>query len=502
MKKFVQALFILFSTIALGVAVYYFVQTRSEAVEANRPLASRKLVIGQNSTAPDASAGQAEREAATNHISALPNEVILDVMSVNLDQNEGDEQILTVRKTDRPGDRLSIVVAAYIPQRRGWVRAWEGDTLATKLTTFQITTEDLIGDHNLDIICSGMDDSNNQTLTVFRRVPGPDPLVIFYAPVCALSADSVVVEQVDRTEGYQLGQTNGASWPIAAFRHDKDSQNLLDQIKTTYSWDFRRAAYVEAGSEKIPGAQVEKEAAAKVLTGVEADFERFLKGAWVEAGKTASDPTARMLVFDRSSGSIIFYSPDDQEDYDWNESHSTRYGLYVSCQNESVTDLRRLMDIELTGADTISVRVFEDLQMKVDSQGSWDGTYTKVSPDTVSAGMTAAQGPAFKLSGGYRGADGSLLQFDGQHFTLQTENTVKKGGYILYTLGNDTVLQLSVISDSGLLVERKVYRALYTETKTGRSTSRHLQLSPASAAIDGLVLLQEPELSLDQRSGS
>ena len=138
MKKFIRALFIIFCTIALGVLVYYFIQTRNSAAEANKPLAAKKLVLGSEGSASSSSAGQGGQTSALNKISALPNEVILDVQSLNLDQDEGDEQILTVRKADKPGDRLSIVVADYVPQRKGWIRAWEGETLATKLTTFQI----------------------------------------------------------------------------------------------------------------------------------------------------------------------------------------------------------------------------------------------------------------------------------------------------------------------------------------------------------------------------
>lgn len=501
MKKLVQALFIIASALALGVAVYYFVQNRSKAAEANKPLAMRKLVFGEDGAAGDAGVGRTELEQALNRIAALPNEVILDTQSVNLDQDEGDEQILTVRKTDNTGDRLSIVVADYVPQRKGWVRAWEGSTLATKLTTFQVSTEDLIGDHNLDIVCMGMDDGNSATITVFRQAEGQEKDTLSYAPICSIAADSIMINRLERTEGYQLGQTNGVSWLIEAYRHNGDSANLLDQVKTTYTWDFRRSTYVEAGSELVPGAQVEREAAARVLTGREADFEAFLEGAWYESGKAANDPTARIIVFDKSAASIIFYSPDNQEDFEWNESHSTHYGLYVGCQNESVANLRRLMDIELTGANSISVRVFEDTHVKVDSSAGWDGTYVKLSHQSANlkaAGRTAA----IHLEGSYRGSDGSVLVFEGQRFTLGTGETTRKGGYVLYTLGGENVLQLSVLSDSGLVTERLTYRLRYTETRAGKSLLRHIQLSPARASIDGLELLEEPELSLDQRSGS
>lgn len=503
MKKFIRALFIVFCTIALGILVYYFIQTRSSAAEANKPLAARKLVLDSSDRSQDAAASQAELAASMNRISALPNEVILDVQSLNLDQDEGDEQILTVRKADRGGDKLSVVVADYVPQRKGWVRAWEGETLATKLTTFQIQTADLLGDHETDIICTGMDEANDQTMTVFHRVSPPQAETLYYAPILALAADSLEVVMMERSEGYQLGQTRGISLPIYAYRHDKDSENILDQVRTTYAWDPRGGTYLAGAEEKVPGALVEKEMAAKVLTGNEADFESFLRGAWCESGKAPFDPTARLLVFDKAGKSIIFYSPDNQEDFDWNESHSTRYGIYASCQNESVPDLRRLMDIELTGAETISVRIFEDIQLKVDAQYSWDGSYARVPASIASSALASARSaPAFRLEGNYKGQDGSSMNFEGQRFTLSSGGKVVKGGFVVYRLGSENVIQLSPLLDSGIVSGRESYRLRYSETKAGRTMIRHIELSPARATIEGLELLEEPELVFDQRSGS
>jgi hypothetical protein len=501
MKKFIRALFIVFCTIALGVLIYYFIQARSSAAEANKPLAAKKLVLA-NSDPADAAAAKAELAASLNKISALPNEVILDVQSLNLDQDEGDEQILTVRKTDKAGDRLSIVVADFLPQRRGWVRAWEGETLSTKLTTFQIQASDLVGDHGLDIICTGMNEENDQTMTVFHHVPGPQAETLCYSQALAIAADSVEIDKVDRSEGYQLGQTRGASFPINAYRHDSGSENLLDQIKTVYNWDSRSGSYVAGATEKVAGAQVEQEMAAKVLTGNEKDFESFLRGTWCASGKGPFDPDARLLVFDKEGKSIIFYSPENQEDFDWNESHSTRYGLYVGCQNESVSDLRRLMDIELTGADTISVRVIEDIQLKVDAQDGWSGSYTRVPVSAVSAALaTTRSGQEIRLQGSYRGQGGNAISFEGQRFTLKLGGEEKKGGFVVYKLGDENVIQLSPLLDSGIVAERETFRLRFSETRSGKATLRHIELSPARATIDGLELLEEPELEFDQRIG-
>jgi hypothetical protein len=506
MKKIVQVVFLIASAMALAFAVYFLIQGRTGAAAAARPVATRQVLPETSAPAGAVGAPASEGSAPENHIPAMPNEVILNVASVNADQEGADEQILTVRKTDRADGRLSIVVASYVESRKAWVRSWEGDTLSTKLTTFSIQARDLLGDHSLDIVCTGMNDQGDQTITAFRRNPGSSS----YTEILALAADSIAISDTDRSESYQLGQTNGESWLIFAYTRDKDSQNLLDQVKDKYSWDSHKGQYLKTGSERIPGAQVERDTVSKILTGSEKDFESFLQGVWYEAGKAPFDPGTRLINFDKSSGSISFYGANAQEVFRWSESHSTRYGLYVRCQNDSVEDLIRLLDIELTGSDVVSIRVFEDLQMKVDPEDRWDGSFRRL-PRTMPASMQggAAAGnaglakAALKLDGPYRSPGGGTeISFAAPRYSLKSgisAAVTESGSFELYALGADTALDLIAMRADGLPAARRTYKASFTETKVGKDLVRRLQLSPAKAAINGLELLQEDELILEQR---
>lgn len=499
MKRIVQIVFLLASALALAASIYFLVQGRTGAAAAARPVATRQVQPESSGPANASGASTAEEATLVNHITALPNEVILNVVSFNADQEEGEEQVLTVRKTDRASGLLSIVVADYSQQKKAWVRSWEGDTLSTKLTTFSIQAKDLIGDHGLDIVCTGMDDAGEQTIAVFRKEQG----TLSYTAILGLAADSIAIGESDRSEGYQLGQTNGESWPIYAYSADKDSANLLDQVKDRYAWDSRKGQYLKAGSERIPGAQVEREIVSKVLTGSEKDFESFLQGVWYEAGKGPFDAGTRLIVFDKAAGSISFYRPEAQEIFRWTESHPTRYGLYVRGQNESVENLVRLMDIELTGSDLVSIRVFEDLQMKMDPEDRWDGSFRKMpqgARDAIGAKGSGLSKPSLKLEGPYRMRSGAELNFAPPRYSLRSNSAPNEsGGFELFTLAGDTVLELIAIRADGLPLERRTYKAVYTETRSGKDLLRRLVLSPAKAAIDGLELLQEEDLVLEQR---
>lgn len=323
-----------------------------------------------------------------------------------------------------------------------------------------------------------------------------------FTSILSLAADSVAIDEIDRPEAYQLGQANGESWQVYAYGADKDSTNLLDQIKDKYAWDPKLGQYVKTGNERIPGAQVERDIVSKVLTGSEKDFEAFLEGVWYQADKAPFDAGTKLIVFDKGDGRISFYKTEAQELYRWTESHSTRYGIYIRGQNESLDDLVRLMDIELTGADTVSVRVFEDLQMKLDPEDLWDGSYRKLPPAAQAEGSKSSglSKPSIKLEGPYRSASGAELSFAQPRYSLKAPAAPNEsGGFELYSLGAYTVLELVAIGSDGLPAARKIYKATYSEARSGKDLLRRLVLSPAKSAIDGLELLQEDDLVLEQR---
>jgi hypothetical protein len=501
--------------LALGFALYFIIEGRSGAAQAARPIATRQVQPESRSASSQGGAVSTEPQPGVTHIPALPNEVILAVSSFNIDQDQSEEQILTVRKTDKTDGKISIVVADYNEQKKVWLRSWEAQTLATKLTTFSIQAKDLVGDHNPCIVCTGMNESGEQTIAIFRRAS----LQSSYAQVLALTADSIQIGEAERPEAYQLGQASGESWPIYVYTSDKESNNILDQVKDRYAWDSRKAQYLKTGSERIPGAQVERATVSKILTGSEKDFESFLQGIWYESDKSPNDTSARLILFDRDSGAISFFRSKSQEVFRWTESHSTRYGLYVRSQNESVEDLVRLMDIELTGSDLVSIRVSEDSQLKTDPDDRWDGTYRKLprnvaaslpgvgtatddgnqgeSPDAASKGLAS---PALKLEGPYRAPGGIEINFASPRYSMRSASApTESGGFELFVLGDDTVLDLIAMRSDGSPSTRKTYKAVYNETRSGKDLVRSLVLSPAKAAIDGLELLHEDDLTLEQR---
>lgn len=490
MKKLATSIFLVVCAVAVVFIGWYWWKSANERRDASRPVITRRLVVADGASTDKRGLAAPDRGVATNRIDALPDEVVLDVESLNLDADEGEEQIMTVRKTGSgaSGGGLAIVIADTVPGRRGWFRSWESPIPVTKLTTLQLQARDVIGDHWLSIVVTGMNEKNEQTLTIFREVRGSENTGLQYAPIASVVGDSVRIEDADRPESYQLGQTEGAPSVILSFSKDAASQNPLDQLRTTWSWDPKKKSYVITAKDPIPGAQVERDIANKVLTGRESDFENFLQGVWYDASMGPKDPKTRLLVFDRAGNSIVFYSGDSQEVFHWNESHATRTGLYVGAQNESVPTLRRLMDIEMTGADAISVRVFEDLLMKIESENRWDGNYRRFHEDA----QPAAKSPGPLPIEGLWSGDSVKLVFGASNYTLSQGEVSSSGRWIQYRVGEDNLIELIGEAPDG---KRRNFIVEITSAGNG---ARGIVLTPVIPTINGPERAEEPKIQATQ----
>ena len=490
MKKLATSIFLVVCALAVIFVGWYWWKSAVERRDASRPVVTRKVVVTDSASPNPLGLIGRNQAAAANRIDTLPDEVVLDVESLNLDNDEGEEQIMTVRKTGTgsAGGGLALVIADTVPGRRGWFRSWESPIPVTKLTTLQIQARDIIGDHWLSIVVTGMNEKNEQTLTIFREVRGSELVGLQYSVIASVTGDSLRIQDADRPGSYQLGQTEGAPSIILAFTKDTKSLNPLDQLRTTWSWDPKKKVYTISAQDPIPGAQVERDIANKVLTGQESDFETFLQGIWYDANLGPKDPKTRLLVFDRPGDSIVFYSGDSQEVFHWNESHATRTGLYVGAQNESVPTLRRLMDIEMTGADTVSVRVFEDLLMKIDSENRWDGNYRRFPDDMPTVARNSGPLP---IEGLWTG-DSVKLVFGPGSYSLSQGDSTSEGQWIQYAVGKDRLIELIESTPNG---KKRNFRI---EIQSASNGTRTIILTPVIPTINGPERAEKPRIMASQ----
>lgn len=430
-----------------------------------------------------------------------PEDYVIQVLDVNLDIDQLEEQIIVLKKKNDPQDQIQILVVDFETVRNTYVPVWIGATLATNSKTFTLYTEDILGDHVPEILCFGRNNKGEQTLDIFKKTLPPQGLGLYYSPIFSLaSAGSIEVQEEPRSEAYRLLQKNDPSFPIHVYTPDPGSNNIMDLIKSTYYWNQNTQQYTLGGQEKVPGQiQAEKQLAELFARDAEG-FEQFLAGPWyrVTSEKKESSSTLQrdMVLFDPASRQIVFYNGEMQEVLVWQSSYRTIYrGLYINSFNEAIPSIQKQISISVVGMDTIELQV-----RSIDD--TWGSTYKKLSKELQNLQITS-RSPAitlspFHLKGLYKNEGGTEIFFDSPSFTLREKERELTGGYAIYTISGNTIMQLKVLKSNGLVESVRTYKADFTEEKKGNQIVRTLVLYPAQIGISKVEVQSTESLRFHQ----
>ncbi|WP_455381350.1 pallilysin-related adhesin, partial [Salinispira pacifica] len=224
-------------------------------------------------------------------------------------------------------DTIWIMVVDFDTVRNTYVIAWEAPTLATNIRTFKVQEKDLLGDHNLEIVCQGLNARGEQTLDVFKRVNSPAGLGLKYQNILSIASDgSTEIQEVDRSDAYHSAQALGKSFPIVTLTRDRESSNPLDMVRTTYFYRAQEGRYVKGVTEKVSGNRIEEAQLSNLYNGTADTFEDFLNGPWYRASGNSADkgqPTAQsvdIMFYDRHGREITFARGDVEQSFTIEES--------------------------------------------------------------------------------------------------------------------------------------------------------------------------------------
>ena len=425
----------------------------------------------------------------------LPPEYIpSQALTVDLDFDDTEEQIIVFKHRDDDLDLIRVLVVLYDPVRNSWIRAWEGATQATIVRSFSVYTDDLIGDHAQEIICFGINNAGEQTLDLFRRTPDILGLGVVYSPILSITADvSISVESMDRPEAYEELATSAVmSYPVVAERLDPESDNLLDAVKTTYTWDAVRRRYARRSTEYVPGEEIQDSRLSDLFAGDELEFERFLGGPWFrssEGGQT------RILFFGLPDRSVVFHGGQLQQSFLWSHTTKAVYGrgaqLYVT--NESIRAFNTLV--------TVSVVDLNQINVSVAGSRSLNGTYERLTGTLQSAVLSRpeiAELSDIPLSGLYRDDSGIEIVFNAPEVSYLDQEGVHTGGFVLFDISGQTVLSLLFVDENRLPISQLDFGVTYSEVVEEERIVRTVALESGEVGLAGFRADGESSMVLEQ----
>jgi len=415
-------------------------------------------------------------------------EVVIAVLNQESEEGITEEQFAVFRNIHDTAKPLYITCIGYDEHSRKYKRRWDAPTAATRSETISLFTQDLIGDRNNCIIVTGMNNQYEHTMTIFRR-NNSAARDLPYKKIAELQIDgSIIIQEIPRTSAYQQGIANGQSFNITAYSHDNSSANIMDQLETIYSFSHSSNQYERFSVSRIPGNQIEQRRVRDILSGTPGVFENFTHDLWYYVSPQGTIDSRQYIFFDPVSREIIFFGDEAQQVFQWQNSMPTRYGLYIRSQNISITTLLRFIDIELESLDSIKLRVFEDVRLKIIVSTSWDGTYRRAGAVKIEKPKSSIKSSINAL---YDSSLGKLRFYDTGAYTITAGNAaVKNGRYVFYKVDENDLLELRPEDTAnGAHESRMVYKV---ET-IGNSA---LILSRVRLGTTGIQNTMEPPIML------
>jgi hypothetical protein len=364
-----------------------------------------------------------------------------------------------------------------------------------------------------------MNGMGEHTMTIFRKNnsrpsrDGPPGMDLPFGKIAELRIDgSISIQETERPQAYHLGIARGQSFAIAAYGHDYESKNILDQLEITYAYNPRNGLYEQSRSVRIPGSQIEQRRLRELLSGAPGVFEAFINDLWYYVSPEGTLDSRQYIYFDPSKKELIFFGDETQQVFTWQNASPTRYGLYISSQNISVTTLRRFLDIELESLDSIRVKVFEDVRLKIGVNAAWDGSYRRAGTVEQTRAPAAEKVDSY-IDALYDSSLGKMRFFQDGVYELSSGGTAKRGRYAFFMVNGQELLELRPEHNSaprpaaGSRPEngggREIYRVEAIPPGDGKTEGprKNLSLSRVRLGAMGVQDLHEGAISLSISEG-
>src|SRR6056297_347061 len=439
-----------------------------------------------------------------------PDYQLVQLVDVNLDLDRYEEQVLVAQDTDSEKNNIFLLVADYDAIRDKYSITWRSDTVTQRRKGLQVTVIDTTGDHNLEIVCSGINNDGLQTMDIFRRTTSPDEYGLYFDRILSLEVNGTIeVQEEKRSQSYQNGLSNGSSYPVVTSSADTESERMSDIIKRTYIWRNDSRSYEQVLEKKVSGQEVEDRQLKELFESGSEAFEEFLSGPWLYS-KTSGENTPQrqrsVSHLDPINKTITLDSGNVQEIYTWTSSHRfLANSLAIRGENEIVPFMRIYISAYVEDLNNIRLLIYDinSHNGQRNTNTSWSGMYQKIG-ESLQKTFLSSYGASVndkeflpKLKGVYQSDVGDELTFDPPYFTLEEDGELYKGGFSVYSMGSD-ILELKIMNTHGIVVERRCYSFDYFEEKKSNEIVRRLIVLPGKIGVSGYTPTAKQPIRYEQ----
>lgn len=419
---------------------------------------------------------------------------VLEIQNLNLDESGAEEQILFLQSKNDLSLPIQIKVVAFNPALKTSYVAWEGEVLARGNQPFSFILEDLVGDHKKELVIRGLDEKGRPCIDIFRRIPAPGGVGLQYKPAFALAAQGTIdIARPPRNANYDQGEKSDISFQIITEENDPSSTNLLDTVKTTFSWKYQSNRFERTKIEKYRKESRNDSELEKLFLGDNNQLVGFLAGAWLKSDLDAKEGR-QILFFDPKGKEIVLFNEKSQEVYSWEvTSRTVRNGLYLVGSNSLIPLIKLQM--------SVTIGTNRNLEVNTQDNTSWTGNFQKVDPSTFasltkqrSASLNKIKGP----SGPYKNDHGDEMLFDLPNIIVTEKGKKWRAAASVFQLNQKNILQVKGFSENGQVMPARNYSMTLKEEKTPGRIIRTLTLQAGTMGSQGWKSDLSEVLKLEQ----
>lgn len=455
-------------SVALVVALWLVAIQRQETLRASIPLENRTAMV--ELPTDDARAASQNPVPQRARISPLPGEIFLRSIDLNMDEDEDFEQCI-IAKESAASSMLLIIIADFNPALGTYTRYFQATITEAKADSLMIQPIDVTGDGLADLIVQGLDNANNQVMTIFRRLAHRG-----YTRVFAQSGTMIVLQEPTNTKNYEAASilVQTPYW----------SQNRA--VRTIYTWNSRLQFFEKAGESPFQ----ENSQEALGIPGSDAhSFELWLNRLWTRSDASDSASDSRSFFLDASKNELYFGEARMQQKWIIKSADRSDARLYLTCSTSESSDLDRVVTIEAKSRDTILIGIIDQQISQFRRDEGWSGVYTaRIPPKESAPNKPSISTQSFfdmsEFYGRYLGSDDSVLILEPSRTVLVLSKKYYEGIAKVYDYSDIPVLDFQQILANGLGGTRLLF-AIRAETAQDESIIR-LSLFPASIESTGV----------------
>jgi len=496
MKKLPTILFIVIAIVILTFAIFSHIYSNTE-----NTITGAKTVIpltpGTEPTKEETKNIAAETITVTSLVPLNKDETLLNAYTVDFDKDGYDDQIISVKRANSV--YITVIIGLFNPVYATYERTVVLKTQIDQVQTFSYYVRDITGTHTNTLVLTGFDNKNNSVMKAY--MPSRTSSKLQLKCVLDLSVDGTIfVQEVSQIATYDLGQTDGSSFPIWVYMPDPNAkEGSLDQLQIEYVWNKNTYSYQKGKVKFITGKSITAQELRKIQDGTVSTFAEFLDGLWIKS--SSSDNELRYISFDYAAKEVNFAQKDAQEIFDWKQSTLRRNGIMLMLNNTSISSLTRRFDIALVSTDEINIKIADNVGMTIGADPLWDGNYKKVnSLENTEQNKTNNESLiGSKIIDSLLAANSSwttdtdyTMEFTTTTFkatpqdtkNLHSKNTIleEKGTVSKFTIRNEVFLELkSSLPKSNFT---GIYRVRSTNEKGENATTVQITLIPVTIQVD------------------